>query len=159
MIYIQIPIYTENNSKKINEFWEKNKTSRDMSFLLDPMTIYDLSNHQTKLNCFIKKMYIEDVIQRNIMMKRLVELLWTDDINYILNLRSLLRDNPYVSLSDSILFTWMKKNNEGAYILFKIFLSDYLKKVAINGSLSEKQIKDIIAEKISLMMFNYFVKL
>jgi hypothetical protein len=94
-----ISTHTENNSKKINEFWkEQKKTGKYPSFLTDAVTIFDLNTHETKLNCFKKRMYIENVIQRNIVMKGLVELLWPDDINYIFDLKLIDKDRPLIQI-------------------------------------------------------------
>lgn len=80
------------------------------------------------------------------------------EIDYIFEYRKILREKPSdVSLTKFKLFKFMKSTNEKLYADFKLKLSYILLKMGKKGTFSVKDIKDVIAEVIAIVLANGFI--
>lgn len=144
---------SKSNYGVVQEYWKKYTGHKSVARCYGAV---QGSTIEEKIYTVANTMYTERSVERIQNMKRIIEVLFSRDIQLVYDRRSGIRINPDTSLASSELFRWMKEKDENLYNHFKKFLSEIL--IGIRSE-PEAKMKDKIVWLISFVLGNYFISL
>jgi hypothetical protein len=144
---------SERNNRAVLDYWKGYTGHKSLAICNGAV---QGRTFEEKIGSVANTMYTERSVERIKKMTEIIEVLFSTDIQLVYDRRSAIRLNPYISLSSSELFRWMKEKDENLYNHFKKFLSEIL--IGIRSE-TEAKMKDKIVWLISYALGTCFISL